>query len=91
MRRDVAFRYAHTTAKLNRSVASDPTTFRDSTQIVLPPRVAAGVREDLRARFRLTVDERDESVRIIASPLHRIRERTSVSERFSVNEPPKFS
>jgi hypothetical protein len=51
-------------------VTSNPAAFRDSTEIVLPPGVLETVREDLEARFTLTVDEggTGEETRIIASP-----------------------
>ncbi|PSP64076.1 hypothetical protein BRC77_05015 [Halobacteriales archaeon QH_8_64_26] len=51
-------------------MTSNPAAFRDSTEIVLPPGVLESVREDLEARFTLTLDEGEagEEVRIIASP-----------------------
>jgi hypothetical protein len=51
-------------------VTSNPAAFRDSTEIILPPGVIEDVREDLEARFTLTLDEggTGEEVRIIASP-----------------------
>ena len=65
---------------------SDPAAFRDSTQIVLPPAVAEDVREDLKARFTLTLDESDEGVRIIASPVV-IKEVSAFLARHGVNLP----
>ena len=65
---------------------SDPAAFRDSTQIVLPPAVAEDVREDLEARFTLTLDESDEGVRIIASPVV-IKEVNAFLARHGVNLP----
>ena len=51
-------------------MTSNPAAFRDSTEIILPPGVIEDVREDLEARFTLTLDEggTGEEVRIIASP-----------------------
>ncbi|AHG04012.1 hypothetical protein HALDL1_10675 [Halobacterium sp. DL1] len=49
----------------------DPSTFRDSTQIVLPSSTLAEFREDLEAEFVVTVFEPEDSdlVRIIGSPV----------------------
>jgi len=67
-------------------VPSNPAAFRDSTQIVLPPRVAADVREDLQERFTLTLDEGDDGVRIIASPVV-IKEVNRFLARYGINLP----
>ena len=59
---------------------SDPSTLRDSTQIVLPSDALEGIREDLNEEFTLTFFEVDEItandetlkvdyVRIIGSPV----------------------
>ncbi|WP_232702056.1 hypothetical protein [Halobacterium wangiae] len=50
---------------------ADPSTFRDSTQIVLPAATVEGFREDLEAEFVVTVFEPEDSdlVRIIGSPV----------------------
>jgi hypothetical protein len=47
----------------------DPSSLRDSTQIVLPRRALDGHREPLEARFTVTVVESDEQFRIIGSPV----------------------
>jgi hypothetical protein len=47
----------------------DPSSLRDSTQIVLPRRALDGHRECLEARFTVTVVETDEQYRIIGSPV----------------------
>ncbi|ELZ28360.1 hypothetical protein C465_11016 [Halorubrum distributum JCM 9100] len=47
----------------------DPSSLRDSTQIVLPRRALDGHREHLEARFTVTVVESDEQFRIIGSPV----------------------
>ena len=47
----------------------DPSSLRDSTQIVLPHRALDGHRECLEKRFTVTVVERPEQYRIIGSPV----------------------
>ncbi|WP_096393146.1 hypothetical protein [Halorubrum trapanicum] len=47
----------------------DPSSLRDSTQIVLPRRALDGHRESLEARFTVTVVETAEQYRIIGSPV----------------------
>ena len=48
----------------------DPSTLRDSTQIVLPAEAMEGIREELEAEFTLTlVPMDDDYVRIIGSPV----------------------
>ena len=48
----------------------DPSTLRDSTQIILPSEALEGIREDLDEQFTLTmVSMDDEYVRIIGSPV----------------------
>lgn len=68
------------------SVPSNPAAFRDSTQIVLPPRAIEDVREDLEERFTLTLDEGEEAVRIIASPVV-IKEVSRFLARYGINLP----
>ena len=41
---------------------------RDSTQILVHPRVIAGLREDLEEQFVVSVRQEDPHVRIIGSP-----------------------
>lgn len=47
----------------------DPSSLRDSTQIVLPHRSFDGVQERLREQFTVTVVEHDGHYRIIGSPV----------------------
>ncbi|SDF98466.1 hypothetical protein SAMN04488067_11224 [Halorubrum xinjiangense] len=47
----------------------DPSSLRDSTQIVLPRRALDGHRECLENRFTVTVVETAEQYRIIGSPV----------------------
>jgi hypothetical protein len=47
----------------------DPSSLRDSTQIVLPSRALDGHRECLEQRFTVTVVEADGQYRIIGSPV----------------------
>jgi len=47
----------------------DPSSLRDSTQIVLPRHALNGLRDRLRERFTVTVVESDECSRIIGSPV----------------------
>jgi hypothetical protein len=49
----------------------DPSTFRDSTQIVLPPSALEGIRGDLKDEFMVTIFEPEDAevVRIIGSPV----------------------
>jgi hypothetical protein len=47
----------------------DPSSLRDSTQIVLPHRALDGHRERLENRFTVTVVEMPEQYRIIGSPV----------------------
>ncbi|RAW45163.1 hypothetical protein DQW50_10155 [Halorubrum sp. 48-1-W] len=47
----------------------DASTFRDSTQILLPVRALDGLREGLEERFTLTIVETDGRCRIIGSPV----------------------
>lgn len=80
------FRYVHTVGKRSPSVASNPAAFRDSTQIVLPARIVEDVREDLERQFTLTLDEGEEAVRIIASPVV-IKEVSRFLARYGINLP----
>lgn len=49
----------------------DPSSFRDSTQIVLPKEALEGMREELETRFTVTVTclEGGDYARIIGSPV----------------------
>ncbi|KOX96307.1 MULTISPECIES: hypothetical protein [Halorubrum] len=47
----------------------DPSSLRDSTQIVLPRRALDGHRECLESRFTVTVVEGSDQYRIIGSPV----------------------
>lgn len=47
----------------------DPSSLRDSTQIVLPRRALDGHRECIEERFTVTVVEGSERYRIIGSPV----------------------
>lgn len=47
----------------------DPSSLRDSTQIVLPCHAFDGISEQLRDRFTVTVVEDDGYCRIIGSPV----------------------
>ncbi|ESS04850.1 MAG: hypothetical protein A07HR67_00198 [uncultured archaeon A07HR67] len=46
----------------------DASTFRDSTQILVPAGALDGLRERLDARFTLTIVEADGCCRIVGSP-----------------------
>ena len=46
----------------------DASTFRDSTQILIPARAIDGLRDGLEERFTLTIVEADGRCRIIGSP-----------------------
>lgn len=48
---------------------SDPSTFRDSTQIVLPCTSLDGIRDNLEAEFTVTVFSNGGRCRIIGSPV----------------------
>lgn len=48
---------------------SDPATYRDSTQIVLPCRSLDGIRDRMETEFTVTVFSRGERCRIIGSPV----------------------
>ena len=47
----------------------DPSSLRDSTQIVLPRRALDGLRDGVCDRFAVTMVERDDHCRIIGSPV----------------------
>jgi hypothetical protein len=47
----------------------DPSSLRDSTQIVLPCHVLDGLRDGITERFTVTVVEADGRSRIIGSPV----------------------
>lgn len=46
----------------------DPSSFRDSTQIVLSAAVADEVRAELESEFTISVHDGDDHVRVIGSP-----------------------
>lgn len=48
---------------------SDPATYRDSTQIVLPCTSLDGIRESLESEFTVTVFSQGRHCRIIGSPV----------------------
>ena len=48
---------------------ADPSSLRDSTQIVLPSETVEGLRVDLEAEFAVTVHDEGATVRIIGSPV----------------------
>lgn len=48
---------------------TDPSSFRDSTQIVLPEEVAREVRSELESQFTVSVHDGDGHVRVIGSPV----------------------
>ncbi|PSQ12870.1 hypothetical protein BRC99_04730 [Halobacteriales archaeon QS_7_69_60] len=47
----------------------DPSTFRDSTQIVLPRTTLEGLATDVESEFAVTVHHEDDAARIIGSPV----------------------
>ena len=47
----------------------DPSTFRDSTQIVLPRATLEGLATDVESEFAVTVHHEDDAARIIGSPV----------------------
>jgi len=47
----------------------DPSTLRDSTQIVLPCEALDGLRDDLDEEFTVTITRTDDRCRIIGSPV----------------------
>jgi len=65
---------------------SDPTRFRDSTEIVLPVAVLDGYVDELEDRFTITVFEQGDTARIIGSPLV-IKEVNEYLTRQGVNMP----
>lgn len=46
-----------------------PSSLRDSTQIVLPVGTLEGARDDVEAKFAVTVHESEDMARIIGSPV----------------------
>ena len=64
----------------------DPSSLRDSTQIVLPKSSVEGVREDLEREFMVTIFEHEDFTRIIGSPVV-IKEVTRFLGRQGVNIP----
>ena len=65
---------------------TNPSSLRDSTQIVLPRSSLDGMREDLESEFMVTLFDHDEVTRIIGSPLV-IKEVTRYLGRQGVNVP----
>lgn len=65
---------------------TDPSSLRDSTQIVLPQGSLEGLQDDLEAEFTVTVFEQEEVTRIIGSPVV-IKEVTRFLGRQGVNVP----
>lgn len=65
---------------------TDPTSLRDSTQIVLPRSTLEGVRDELEDEFMVTVFDHEEVTRIIGSPTV-IKEVTQYLGRQGVNVP----
>jgi hypothetical protein len=47
----------------------DPSSLRDSTQIVLPRGALDGLRDELEAEFTVTLFDHDDMTRIIGSPV----------------------
>ena len=47
----------------------DPSSLRDSTQIVVPRRALDGLTDGIRDRFTLSVVEADDHYRLIGSPV----------------------
>jgi hypothetical protein len=66
----------------------DPSKYRDSTQIVLPPDALDGIRDDLEDQFVVTIFEPDDRdvVRIIGSPVV-IKDVSSFLTRHGVHLP----
>ncbi|WP_276272193.1 hypothetical protein [Haloarcula litorea] len=48
---------------------ADADRFRDSTQILLPVGALDGIRDELEARFTVTVRREGQQVRVIGSPV----------------------
>ena len=48
---------------------ADPSSLRDSTQIVLPSETVEGLRADLEAEFAVTVHDEGAAARIIGGPV----------------------
>ncbi len=65
---------------------TDPSSLRDSTQIVLPRTSLEGVREDLESEFTVTLFDHEHVTRIIGSPVV-IKEVTRYLGRQGVNVP----
>ncbi|GGL21179.1 hypothetical protein EFA46_008740 [Halarchaeum sp. CBA1220] len=65
---------------------SDPSTYRDSTEIVLPAGALDGVEAELTERFTVTVFERDDVVRVIGSPVE-IQEASAFLARQGITLP----
>lgn len=64
----------------------DPSSLRDSTQIVLPRDSLEGVRDDLETEFTVTVFDHEEVTRIIGSPVV-IKQVTRYLGRQGINVP----
>lgn len=65
---------------------TDPSSLRDSTQIVLPRSSLEGVREDIESEFTVTLFDHEEFTRIIGSPVV-IKDVTRYLSRQGVNVP----
>lgn len=65
---------------------TDPSSLRDSTQIVLPRSSIEGLREELEDEFTVTVFDHEDVTRIIGSPVV-IKEVTQFLGRQGVNVP----
>ena len=64
----------------------DPSSLRDSTQIVLPRSSLEGVREQIEAEFTVTIFDHEQFTRIIGSPVV-IKEVTRFLGRQGINVP----
>jgi len=65
---------------------ADPSTYRDSTQIVLPLGALDDLEDELTEQFTVTVFEQDDVVRIIGSPVE-IRDASDFLARHGVALP----
>jgi len=65
---------------------SDPSTYRDSTQIVLPIGALDDLEDELTEQFTVTVFEQGEVVRIIGSPVE-IRDASDFLARHGIALP----
>ncbi|WP_435096555.1 VNG_1110C family protein [Halarchaeum sp. P4] len=65
---------------------ADPSTYRDSTEIVLPAGALDGVEDELTERFTVSVFERGDTVRVIGSPVE-IQDASSFLARQGITLP----